>query len=108
MNYKKSGTRILAAGLSVVLLTGSCRAAGLQTQNEGSGETPENAQERVIVSNVDEFLSAIAPDTIVAAVAQNTSWNTKEDQLNDSKLLNIDQSGFPIIPSFPWSPIMSP
>ena len=43
-------------------------------------------------------LSAIAPDTIVAQVAQNTSWKKKFDQLNPSKSVNIPYSGLPIKP----------
>ena len=52
--------------------------------------------------------SAIAPDTMVAAVAQKTSWNTKEDQLKPSKSRNMPHSGFPMSPMDPCSPIIRP
>jgi len=42
--------------------------------------------------------SAMAPDTMVAAVAQNTSWKKKLDQLKVSKSVNIWYSGIPMSP----------
>ena len=48
-------------------------------------------------------LSAIAPDTIVAAVAQNTRLNTNDGALpslrNDPKSVRISRFGTPNIPS---------
>ena len=49
----------------------------------------------------NRVLSAMAPETMVAAVAQKTSWKTKEDQSKPSKSVNIPQSGTPIRPSRP-------
>ncbi len=89
MNYKKSRTRMLAAFLAVVLLTGCGMAAGPfsgktaeeestanVTDAEISGSASENdsatrvtapeAVDGVIkVKNVDEFLASIAPNTVI-------------------------------------------
>ena len=43
--------------------------------------------------------SAMAPDTIVAVVAQNTKLNTKEDQLKSPYVVKISNPGFPINPT---------
>ena len=42
--------------------------------------------------------SAIAPDTIVAVVAQNTKLNTKWDQSKLAYDVKISNPGFPISP----------
>ena len=80
MNYKKSRTRMLAAFLAVVLLTGCGMAAGPvsgkaseeQTDVQASAEVTEpevtapKAEGGVVkVKNVDEFLAAIAPETVI-------------------------------------------
>ena len=61
-----------------------------------------NEAKNVIVSNVDEFLSAIAPDTIVAAVAQNTRLKTKLEafplSMNSLKFTRMSIFGIPKIP----------
>ena len=43
--------------------------------------------------------SAIAPETIVAAVAQNTRLNTKPEKLKFSYAVKISKPGFPINPT---------
>lgn len=41
----------------------------------------------------------MAPETMVAAVAQNTSWKKKLDQLKWAKSVNIWYSGLPMRPN---------
>ena len=65
MNYKKSGTRIVTAALAVLLLSGCCMAAGLKTEAESPDDISPDAGSVTTVSNVDEFLAAIAPDTTI-------------------------------------------
>ena len=80
MNYKKSRTRLIAAGLAVALLTGCGVAAGpvagkdseAQTEVHASADVSEpevtapKAEGGVVkVKNVDEFLAAIAPETVI-------------------------------------------
>ena len=63
MKYKRSGARLLAAVLTLVLILGCGLAAGpAAAATETPGET-------VKVSDVDEFLSAIAPDTVIELAA---------------------------------------
>ena len=56
MHYKRSGTRVLAAVLTVVLLLSFGAVAGA---------SPARADNVVRVSTVDEFLNAIAPDRVI-------------------------------------------
>jgi len=65
MNYKKSGTRLLAAVLSVALLTGCGMAAGPLSgrAKEAQADAPKVESKVVKVKTVDEFLKAIAPNT---------------------------------------------
>ena len=56
MNYKRSGARILAAVLTVALLLSFGAVAGA---------SPAKTDNVVRVSSVDEFLNAIAPDTVI-------------------------------------------
>ena len=58
MNYKKSGRRLLAAVLTLVLVLGCALIAGPASAEEAAGGT-------VRVSTVDELLAAIAPDTVI-------------------------------------------
>ncbi len=60
MTYRKSGARVLAAVLALVLLTGCGLAAGPQTEKQGTPETPAEASGKVVrVTSVDELLAAI-------------------------------------------------
>ena len=80
MNYKKSRTRLIAAGLAVALLTGCGVAAGPVAGKDSEAQTEVHASEDVSepeitapkaeggvvkVKNVDEFLAAIAPETVI-------------------------------------------
>ena len=89
MNYKKSRTRMLAAFLAVVLLTGCGMAAGPLSGKTAEEETAANVTDAEIsgfasendsatrvtapeavdgvikVKNVDELLASIAPNTVI-------------------------------------------
>ena len=66
MNYKKSGARLIAAVLSLVLLAGCGIAAG----PAASGVIPAaQSGSTVRVSTVDELLNAIAPNTTIELAA---------------------------------------
>ena len=73
MNYKKSGARVISSVLAVALLAGCGVAAGpvseKNTERHDSGTKPEAAAKAeggvVKVKTVDEFLAAIAPDTVI-------------------------------------------
>ena len=67
MNYKKSGTRVLAAVLTVALLTGCGVAAGpvYAKAGEAQAAAPNVGGNTVKVKTVDEFLAAIAPNTVI-------------------------------------------
>ena len=72
MNYKKSGTRMLAAVLAIALLTGCGVAAGPVTDkssSERSSKVQSDSQKAeggsAKVKTVDEFLAAIAPDAVI-------------------------------------------
>ena len=151
MNYKKSGTRMLAAALTVVLLAGSGVAAGpvyvkskaeepyaggpdfedvteteasdpvtgnasesetSETVTEDTSETAtsvtdaENASETkastpkanakvVKVKNVDEFLKAIAPNTVIELAEGNydLSKATNYDKKSNSKYYSWEHDG---------------
>ena len=56
MNYKRSGARVLASVLTVALLLSFGAVAGA---------SPAKSDNVVRVSTVDEFLNAIAPDTVI-------------------------------------------
>ena len=62
MNYKKSGARLLAAVLALVLLIGGALAAGPRA--EAKTASP-GKQETIRVETVDEFLAAIGPNTVI-------------------------------------------
>lgn len=67
MNYKKSGTRLLATVLAVTLLTGCGVVAGPVSKraSEAQADVPEVESGVVKVKTVDEFLKAIAPNTVI-------------------------------------------
>ena len=80
MNYKKSRSRVLAAVLALVLLAGCGAAAGPKGQQEAAVEfTSDAAADAVRVSTVDEFLSAIAPNTTIVLEAGEYDLSTASD-----------------------------
>ena len=68
MSYKKSGARILAAVLTLVLLAGCGLAAGPAASASEASAAPANG-DAIRVTNVDELLSAIAPNTVIELAA---------------------------------------
>ncbi len=80
MHYKKSGTRILAAVLALALLIGGAVLAGPLP-----GAAAEDQPEHVVkVSTVDEFLAAIAPDTVIELEAGTYDLTTASDYGQDT------------------------
>ncbi len=74
MNYKKSGARVLAAVLALLLLAGCGAAAGPATTPAAApagAEAPAAPEttDRVRVTNMDELLAALAPNTTVELAA---------------------------------------
>ena len=63
MHYKKSRVRTLAAVLALIVLFGCGLAAG--PASAGNAEISLDARNVVRVSTVDEFLAALAPDTVI-------------------------------------------
>lgn len=77
MNYKKSPARLLAAVLALALLAGCGAAAGPQSHREEAGSgIPSGA---VSVSDVDEFLAALAPNTTIFLEAGAYDLSTAAD-----------------------------
>lgn len=68
MNYKKSGARMLAAVLALVLLAGCGLAAG-PAASAGEASVAPGGDDAIRVTNVDELLAAIAPNTIIELAA---------------------------------------
>ena len=68
MEYKKSGARMLAAVLSLVLLAGCGMAAG-PAASAGEVSTAPADDNAIHVTNVDELLAAIAPNTVIELAA---------------------------------------
>ena len=107
MSYKKSSTRVLAAVLAVTLLTGCGVVAGpisakaneaqadaqVETQGESQGETKSETQAAtpkteggvVKVKNVDEFLAAIAPNTVIELAEGVFDLSKASDYAKESK-----------------------
>lgn len=118
MNYKKSGTRILSSVLAIALLTGCGVVAGPVSKktSETTDAAPDVKGGVVKVKNVDEFLAAIAPDTVIElaegvydlSTASNYgedsgsdyySWNTEvvaEAHEVDAELIIHDVNGLTI------------
>ena len=63
MHYRRGAGRALAALLSLVLLAGCAAGAGPRAPEASSA--PGEGSRTVHVSNVDELLAAIAPDTLI-------------------------------------------
>ena len=68
MNYKKSGVRMLAAVLALVLLAGCGLAAG-PAASAGEASVDPAGDDAIRVTNVDELLAAIAPNTVIELAA---------------------------------------
>ena len=108
MSYKKSSTRVLAAVLAVTLLTGCGVVAGpvsakakeaqadalvetqaSETQGETKSETPAATPKTeggaVKVKNVDEFLAAIAPNTVIELAEGVFDLSKASDYAKESK-----------------------
>ena len=75
MHYKRSGTRVLAAVLTVVLLLSFGAVAGA---------SPVNVDNVVRVSTVDEFLNAIAPDRVIELKPGTYDLSTAASYRNSS------------------------
>ena len=107
MSYKKSRTRVLAAVLAVTLLTGCGVVAGpvaakaAEAQADAQVETqadpqadpqiekhagaPEAVDGVVKVKNVDEFLAAIAPNTVIELPEGTFDLSTASDYAKTTK-----------------------
>ena len=81
MNYNKRWKCILASVLTAFLMTSGSIAAESLTENV---ET-DAAQELVTVTNVDEFLAAIAPDTTILLKAGEYDLSTAADYCMESE-----------------------
>ncbi len=76
MHYKKSGARLLAALLALVLLAGCGMAAGPQAQKAEAEAESGLPADAVRVKNVDELLAAIAPNTTILLEAGTYDLST--------------------------------
>ncbi|MBR2992260.1 MAG: right-handed parallel beta-helix repeat-containing protein [Clostridiales bacterium] len=87
MNYKKSGTRLLSTILAVALLTGCGVAAG--PVSEKTSETEDDSSNVgggvVQVETVDEFLAAIAPNTVIELAEGVYDLSTASDYGKNTK-----------------------
>ncbi|MCR5844015.1 MAG: right-handed parallel beta-helix repeat-containing protein, partial [Oscillospiraceae bacterium] len=81
MHYKKSGTRLLAAVLALVLLAGCAALAGPLPR---AAAEEQGAETVVRVSNVDELLAGIAPDTTIELEAGTYDLTTASDYGQDT------------------------
>ena len=82
MNYKKSGARLLAAVLTLVLLAGCAVSAGPAAAKPAASEAP--ASDAVRVTNVDELLAAIAPGAVIELAAGEYELSTASDYGRES------------------------
>ncbi|MBR4579561.1 MAG: right-handed parallel beta-helix repeat-containing protein [Oscillospiraceae bacterium] len=86
MHYKKSKARVLAAVLTLVLLAGCGLAAGPQaTTAADSAPAPVIPEGAVRVTNVDEFLAAIGPNTTIYLEAGEYDLSKASDYAAESK-----------------------
>ncbi|MBQ6427898.1 MAG: right-handed parallel beta-helix repeat-containing protein [Oscillospiraceae bacterium] len=92
MTYKKSGARVLAAVLALLLLAGCGAAAGPSAEkadivpaDNGADKVPAVDDGVVHVSTVDEFLAAIAPDTVIELEPGTYDLSTASDYAKTSK-----------------------
>ncbi len=87
MNYKKSGTRLLSTILAVALLTGCGVAAGPVSEktSETEDDTSNVGGGVVQVDTVDEFLAAIAPNTVIELAEGVYDLSTASDYGRNTK-----------------------
>lgn len=87
MNYKKSGMRILSSIIAIALLTGCGVAAGPASEktSETTDATPDAKVGVVKVKTVDEFLDAIAPNTVIEFAEGVYDLSTASNYGEDSK-----------------------
>ena len=64
MTYKKSAARVIAAVLTLALLAGCGLAAGPAAEKKKTSSVPDPT-DALRVSSVDEFLAAVAPNTLI-------------------------------------------
>lgn len=83
MNYKKSGARLLASLLAVVLLTSCGVVAGPAAMGTSTVPAP-TAADAIHVSTVDEFLAALAPNSTIYLEAGTYDLSTAANYGEDS------------------------
>ena len=83
MNYKKSGARMLAAVLALVLLAGCGLAAG-PAASAGEASVDPAGDDAIRVTNVDELLAAIAPNTVIELAAGVYDLSTASNYGSDT------------------------
>ena len=87
MHYKRNGARLLATVLALALLAGCGVAAGPAAKPaETSAEMPqpEVPTDAVVVTNVDELLAAIAPNTTIELAEGEYDLSTASDYGQDT------------------------
>lgn len=83
MQTPKRGARVLAAVLTLALLAGCGVAAGPAAEAPAAAPAAQEG-EAVRVTNVDELLAAIAPDTVVELAAGSYDLSTASDYGQDT------------------------
>ena len=83
MNYKKSGARMLAAVLTLVLLAGCGLVAGPAASAGEASAAPADG-DAIRVTNVDELLAAIAPNTVIELAAGLYDLSTSSNYGSDT------------------------
>lgn len=86
MHYRKSGARVLAAVLALLLLVGCGAAAGPMPEagKDESIDVRPDTDNRNLVSTVDELLAAIAPNTTIELADESFELETASNYGADS------------------------
>ncbi len=85
MKYKKSGTRTLAAMLALVLLALCALAAGPAAKAAAAETSAAPAESGTVrVTNVDELLAAIAPNTVIELAEGEYDLSTASNYAEDT------------------------